>query len=83
MKLEEVRVGQRIRVNVPGLGDHGQLGTVKKVRDGKCYIHVDWDQHLEHVVMFFPEDLEPAPDVTEQARRLRPRLGARVYNLTT
>jgi len=62
MKLEQVRVGQRIRVNVPGVGDHGQLGTVKKVRDNRCYVHVDRDQTPSHVVLFYAADLEQAPD---------------------
>jgi hypothetical protein len=67
MEQEEVRVGQRIRVRLPGLGDHGQVGTVMKVRNGKCYIRLDWDQRLQHLVMFFPQDLvpdEPNPPLT-------------------
>ena len=43
MELEQVRFGQRVRVNVPGIGDHGQLGTVKKVLGNKCFVHLDWD----------------------------------------
>ncbi len=62
MQQEHVRVGQRIRVNVPGMGDHGQVGTIKKVRGNKCYVHLDWDERPWHVVMFYPADLELVPD---------------------
>ena len=62
MDLEQVRVGQRVRVNVPGLGDHGQVGTIKKVRDDRCYVHLDWDEQTQHLVWFYPGDLEPIPD---------------------
>ncbi len=62
MKLEEVRVGQRIRVNFPGAGDHGQLGTIKQVRGSDCYIHLDWDEHPQRRVMFDAKYLEPVPD---------------------
>ncbi len=62
MDFEQVRVGQRVRINVPGIGDHRQAGTLKKVEGGKCYIHLDWDQHPQHRVMFYPTDLERLPD---------------------
>jgi hypothetical protein len=62
MELEQVRVGQRIRVNVPGVGDHGQVGTIKKVRGTKCDIHLDWDQRPWHVVMFYAADLDCVVD---------------------
>ena len=62
MKLEQVAYGQRIRVNVPGLGDHGQVGTVKNVRGGQCYVHLDWDQRPQHRVWFYAADLERIPD---------------------
>ena len=62
MEQEQVRVGQRIRVNMPGAGDHGQVGTIKKVRDVKYYVHLDWDQRLQHVVLFYAADLERVPD---------------------
>jgi hypothetical protein len=62
MELQQVRYGQRIRVNVPGIGDHGQIGTVKKVRDGRCYVHLDWDERPHHVVMLYAADLDLIPD---------------------
>ena len=62
MQLEEAHFGQRVRVNFVGAGDHGRLGTIKKVEGGKCYIHVDWDERPQHTVMFFPSDLDPVPD---------------------
>ena len=43
MASEELHVGQRIRVNVPGIGDDGQLGTIKRVRGDKYDVHLDWD----------------------------------------
>ena len=68
MELDEVRVGQRVRVNVPGVGDHGQVGTIKKLRNGNCYIHLDRDQRSQRLVMFFPQDLDPIPDELLPAR---------------
>lgn len=62
MESEQVRVGQRIRVNMPGLGDHGQLGTVKRIQYQGCYIHLDWDPRPYHVVLHYPADLEGVPD---------------------
>ena len=71
MEQEQVRVGQRIRVNMPGAGDHGQVGTIKKVRGGNCYVHLDWDQRQQHVVLFYATDLEPIPDEPLPARDWR------------
>lgn len=68
MKLEDVRSGQRIRVNVPGLGDHGQVGTVTHVRDVRCFVHLDWDQRPRHTVMFYAADLERMPEETALTR---------------
>jgi len=62
MEVAHVHVGQRIRVNVPGIGDHGQLGTIKKVRGNQCFVRLDWDQRLQHVVMFYAADLDLVPD---------------------
>lgn len=67
MELEQVRFGQRIRVHVPGIGDDGQVGTVKKVQGGKCYVHLDWDQQPEHRVWFYAADLEQLPAEQEPA----------------
>lgn len=44
MELEQVRPGQRVRVNVPGFGDQGQVGTVKTVLNNRIYVHLDWDE---------------------------------------
>ncbi len=62
MDVTQVYVGQRIQVNVPGIGDHGQLGTIKKVRRNQCFVRLDWDQRLQHVVRFYATDLDPVPD---------------------
>ncbi len=62
MQLEHVGVGQRVRVHVPGVGDDGQIGTIKQVRSGRCYVHLDWDERHWHVVMFYPADLDLDPD---------------------
>ncbi|HEY0605632.1 MAG TPA: hypothetical protein VGD58_22100 [Herpetosiphonaceae bacterium] len=62
MKLEDVRYGQRIRINVPGAGDHGQVGTVTRVRNTRCFVHLDWDQRPRHAVVFYAADLERMPD---------------------
>lgn len=65
MKLDQVKYGQRIRVNMPGAGDHGKVGIIKRVRGLDCYVHLDWDQRPEHQVVFSPayldlESTEPA-----------------------
>ncbi len=62
MQLEHVRVGQRIRVNVPGMGDHGQVGTIKRVQGNRCYVHLDWDARPQHVTLFYAWDLDLIPD---------------------
>ncbi|MDP9314886.1 MAG: hypothetical protein M3R24_29110 [Chloroflexota bacterium] len=62
MEMKDVQYGQRIRVNVPGAGDHGQCGTVKKVRGGACSVHLDWDCRPQHVVVFYPADLDLLPN---------------------
>lgn len=62
MNLEDVRAGQRIRVNLPGIGDHGQVGTIKKVRGGVCSVHLDWDQRPQHVVGLYVGDLDLVTD---------------------
>ena len=73
MELNEVGFGQRIRVNVPGIGDHGQCGTVKKVLGSKCFVHLDWDQQPQHRTWFYAPDLELVPDQTTPAHeRLAP-----------
>lgn len=62
MNQEDVHYGQRIRVNLPGAGDHGQAGTVKKVRGNLCSIHLDWDRHPHRVVVLFAADLDLVAD---------------------
>ncbi|MDQ5853711.1 MAG: hypothetical protein M3380_16915 [Chloroflexota bacterium] len=62
MEVEQVRVGQRIRVHEHGLGDHGQVGTIRKVRGSRCYVHLDWDERPQHIVWFYATDLEQVPD---------------------
>jgi hypothetical protein len=47
---------------MPGLGDHGQVGTIKKLRGGRCYVHLDWDTQPLHVVWFYAADLDRVPD---------------------
>jgi hypothetical protein len=61
MEQEQVRVGQRIRVHVPGVGDHGQVGTIRKVRGNRCFVHLDWDARPWHTVMFYAKDLDTVP----------------------
>ena len=58
MEQEQARVGRRIQVNMPGAGDHRQVGTIKKIRSGRCYVHLDWDQQPQHLVMFYATDLD-------------------------
>ncbi len=68
MKPEELGLGQRIRVNVPGVGDDGQVGTIKKILGNRYYVHLDWDERLQHVVLFYAPDLERLPDESVPAR---------------
>ncbi len=62
MKREDVQYDQRVRVNVPGMGDHGHVGTVKRVRGGACSVHLDRDQRPRHLVVFFAADLDRVAD---------------------
>jgi hypothetical protein len=62
MESEDLHSGERIRVNVPGLGDHGQLGTIKRVRGDKYDVHLDWDDQPQHQVWFYAADLDRVPD---------------------
>ena len=68
MELEQVQVGQRVRVNYPGVGDHGQVGTVKDVQDGRCHVHLDWDERPQHTAWFYAEQLDLVPDAPTSAR---------------
>ena len=68
MELEQVAYGQRVRVNVPGLGDDGQVGTVKKVQRGRCYVQLDWDERLLHHIWFYAADLDRVTDELQPAR---------------
>jgi hypothetical protein len=58
MELQQLAYGQRVRVIMPGIGDHGQLGTFKKMHNGWCYVHLDWDVRRQHLTQFYPEDIE-------------------------
>ena len=58
MNRDDVRYGQRIRVNLPGVGDHGQLGTVTRIWGSFCSIHLDWDEQPQHVVVLYARDLD-------------------------
>ena len=62
MDLEQVRFGQRVRVNVPGIGDHGKVGTIKKVLNNRIYVHLDGDERPQHTALFYAADLERVPD---------------------
>ena len=68
MKQEDVQYGQRIRVNLPGVGDHGQAGTIKKVRGILCSVHMDRDQRPDHVVVLFAADLDRIDDSLPRKR---------------
>ena len=68
MEQEQVQVGQRVRVNMPGIGDHGQVGTIKKIRASRCYVHLDWDHRSTHVVLFYAADLDRVADEQAPAR---------------
>ncbi|MDP9315673.1 MAG: hypothetical protein M3R24_33235 [Chloroflexota bacterium] len=70
MEQADVHYGQRIRVNLPGVGDHGQVGTVRKVRGNLCSIHLDWDRRPQHVVVVYAADLDRLLD--------EPLMGSRV-----
>lgn len=62
MKREDARYDQRVRVNVPGVGDHGHVGTVKRIRGGVCSVHLDRDQRPRHLFVYFAGDLDPIVD---------------------
>lgn len=62
MEHEQVHIGQRVRMNMPGAGDNGQLGTVKQVRENRCYVHLDWDPQPSHVILVYADYLDTIPD---------------------
>jgi hypothetical protein len=62
MEQEALGFGQRVRVHVPGLGDDGKVGTIKKVRNNRYYVHLDWDERPQHLAMFYEADLERLRD---------------------
>lgn len=62
MKREDVQYGQRIRINLPGVGDHGHIGTVKRIRGGVCSVHMDRDQRPHHMLVVLASDLEQLAD---------------------
>lgn len=75
MKREDVQYDQRIRINVPGVGDHGHVGTVKRIRGGVCSIHMDRDQRPHHLLVVYASDLELlAADAPTDATLLDPAL---------
>lgn len=69
MQQQDVRYGQRIRINLPGIGDHEQVGTVKKVSSHMCSVHLDWDKRPQHVIIVYTANLDLIPDQpsTDQA----------------
>jgi hypothetical protein len=69
MQLNGLRVGQRIRVDVPGIGDNGQVGTIKKVLGNRCFVHLEWDERRQHLVVFYAADLEPIETESAPAAR--------------
>jgi hypothetical protein len=64
MKREDVQPGQRIRINLPGAGDHGHIGTVKRIRGSVCSVHMDRDQRSHHVVVVYANDVDLLADDT-------------------
>lgn len=64
MESKQIVWGQRVRVNVPGLGDHGQMGTIKKMHGDTCYVHLDWDQYAHRLAVFYAADLDRMADVS-------------------
>ena len=62
MNREDVDYGQRSRVDLPGVGDHGQVGTVTRVRGNLCSIHRDRDAHPHRVVVLYARDREQIGD---------------------
>lgn len=69
MRQEELMFGQRVRVNVPGLGDHGQVGTIKKILGNRYYVHLDWDEQPQHRALFYAADLDPVTQASAPASR--------------
>ena len=58
MNRDDVRYGQRIRVNLPGVGDHGHIGTVKRIWGSFCSVHLDRDERPHRVVVLYARDLD-------------------------
>ncbi len=62
MRQDDVQYGQRIRVNLPGVGDHGHVGTVKRIRGAVCSVHMDRDLRPHHVLVVYASDLDLLAD---------------------
>jgi hypothetical protein len=52
----------------PASGIMGNSARSKKVRGNQCFVRLDWDQRLQHVVMFYAKDLDPVPDTSPPVR---------------
>jgi hypothetical protein len=59
--MEQIRVGERVRVINRRLVHAGQRGTVIRAgAEGGFYVHLDYDHDLPHAGTFFhAEELEP------------------------
>jgi hypothetical protein len=64
MERKDIQYGQRIRINLPGVGDHGQIGTVKRIRGGVCSVHLDRDQRPHHLLVVYTSDVDLLVDDT-------------------
>jgi hypothetical protein len=63
--MEQIQIGQRVRVIDGRLVHFRQVGTVVEASDtGGGYVHLDYDDDRPDGLIFFhAEELEPAPEV--------------------
>ena len=63
IRMQAIRIGDRVRVNARHLVHHRQVGTVIALSPtGGCYVHLDHDgDRPEAGVFFHGEELEPGP----------------------
>ena len=71
--MEQIRVGQRVRVISRRLVHTGQTGTVISAgADGGFYVHLDYDDDLPDTGTFFhTEELEPVAHMAAQVDQSR------------
>ena len=72
IRMQAIRIGDRVRVNARQLVHHRQMGTVIALSPtGGYYVHLDYDGDRQDAGVFFhSEELEPGPAVQVEPLRV-------------